>query len=214
MMEKTVYFVRHAQSQDNVAPVFQSPDLPLSEAGRGQARLIAERISRLRFEALIASPFLRSRETAEVIAAASGLMAEYSALFVERIKPACINGKPYEDATASAIWRDWDRSLYTPGMRVEDGENYDDLVGRADAALAYLTGRAERSLVVVTHGYFLRTILARVLLGDMISGEAFRRFQRIASMENTGITVIRYLGAFEEEPSWRLWIYNDHAHLD
>lgn len=214
MMEKTVYFVRHGQSEDNIAPVFQAPNSPLSETGRRQARLVAERMSRLPFDALIASPFRRSRETAEVIAAATGHKAEYSALFVERIKPACINGKPYGDATASAIWRDWDRSLYTPGMRVADGENFDDLVARADAALAFLRQRAGPCLVVVTHGYFLRTILARVLLGELISGKSFKRFQRIAAMENTGVTMIRHQGAFEEAPSWRLWTYNDYAHLD
>ena len=31
---KVVYFVRHGQSEDNVAPVFQSPDSPLSAVGR------------------------------------------------------------------------------------------------------------------------------------------------------------------------------------
>jgi len=47
----------------------------------------------------------------------------------------------------------------------------------------------------------------------MISGETFRRFQRRTSMENTGLTVVRRQGRFDEEPGWRLWIYNDHSHL-
>ena len=213
MIEKTVYFVRHGQSQDNAAPVFQSPDSPLSELGRRQAERVAERFCKLSFEALIASPFPRSSETAEIIATVTGMEVEYSELFVERIKPTCINGKPYDDEAANAVWRNWDKSLYTSGVRVSDGENFDDLVRRADEALTFLGNRAERSLVVVTHGYFLRTILARVLLGEMISGEIFRRFQRRASMENTGLTVVRYQGGFEEEPCWRVWVYNDHAHL-
>ena len=213
MIEKTVYFVRHGQSQDNAAPVFQSPDLPLSELGRRQAGRVAERFCKFSFEALIASPFPRASETAEIIAKVTGVDVEYSELFVERIKPTCINGKPYDDEAANALWRNWDKSLYTPGMRVSDGENFDDLVRRADEALTFLGNRTERSLVVVTHGYFLRTILARIMLGEMISGETFRRFQRRASMENTGLTVVRYQGGFEEEPCWRVWVYNDHAHL-
>ena len=40
---KVVYFVRHGQSEDNVAPVFQSPDSPLSAVGRNQAARIAAR---------------------------------------------------------------------------------------------------------------------------------------------------------------------------
>lgn len=211
--KKIVYFVRHGRSEDNVAPVFQSPDSPLDEGGRKQAGNIADRISRLSFEALVSSPFPRAKQTAEAIAAVTGKTAEYSELFVERIKPTYINGKPYTDKKAEDLWRQWEKSLYTPGMRVEDGENFEDLIARADRALTFLRERKEKSLVVVTHGYFLRTIVARVLLGGFLSGEIFKNIQRVASMENTGLTVLQYRAAFEEDPAWHLWIYNDHAHL-
>lgn len=212
-IQKVVYFVRHGQSEDNIAPVFQSPDSPLNERGRKQAESIAQRVSKLTFDALIASPFERAKQTAEAIATVTGKKAEYSDLFVERVKPTYINGKPYSDEKASILWREWQKSTYTTGMRVEDGENFDDLIARADKALTFLQNRTEQSLVVVTHGYFLRTIIARVLLGDLLSGEAFRNIQRTAAMENTGLTVLRYHEIFEEKPAWRLWIYNDHAHL-
>jgi broad specificity phosphatase PhoE len=204
--EKIVYFVRHGQSADNVAPVFQSPDSPLNDKGKQQAESIAQRISKLSFDALIASPFERAKQTAEVIAKATDKKAEYSELFVERMKPTYINGKPYTDEKANTLWREWEKSLHTAGMR-------SDLIARADKALAFLQNRTEQSLVVVTHGYFLRTIVARVLLGDMLTGEAFRNIQRTAAMENTGLTVLQYREGFEEKPAWRLWIYNDHAHL-
>jgi len=212
-IQKTVYFVRHGESADNVAPVFQSPDSPLNEKGRGQAERIAERASKLPFDALIASPFRRAGETAQAVAAATGKSVEYSELFVERVKPTSINGKPYTDEHANTLWRSWEESLFTSGMRVEDGENFDDLVARADKALDFLLNRPEQSLLVVTHGYFLRTIVSRVLLGDLLSGEASRRFQMKVATQNTGITVLRYNAAFEEDPAWRLWIFNDHAHL-
>jgi broad specificity phosphatase PhoE len=211
--EKIVYFVRHAQSEHNIAPVFQSPDSPLSPEGMRQAERIADRVSRLAFEVLIASPFRRARETAEAIARIAGREPELSPLFVERLKPSRINGKPFADEEARAIWREWHKSLYSPGMRVEDGENLDDIVARVDKALAFLSARSERSLVVVTHGYFLRAMLARVLLGDLFTGENFRHFQRSAATENTGLTVLRHRGALDEPPRWRLWTYNDHAHL-
>ena len=47
---KVVYFVRHGQSEDNVAPVFQSPDSPLSAVGRNQAARIAARVATLAFD--------------------------------------------------------------------------------------------------------------------------------------------------------------------
>ncbi|MFM2330881.1 MAG: hypothetical protein RLZZ26_388 [Candidatus Parcubacteria bacterium] len=211
--EKTVYFVRHGQSEDNVAARFQSPDSPLNEVGKKQAESIAKRVATLQFDALIASPFERARETAQIIAKATGKEPEYSDLFTERVKPTSINGKSYEDEKANTAWREWEKSLYTSGMRVEDGENFDDLVARVDKALAFLTARPEKSIVVVSHGYFLRAIVGRVLLGEMFSPEASRRFHRAAAIENTGLTVIRYKKVFEEESLWRLWVFNDHAHL-
>jgi len=111
-VHKVVYFVRHGESEANVAPVFQSPESPLSERGRHQAQLIAERVSQLRFDALISSPFARARETAQVIAQATEADVEYSDLFVERLKPSSINGKPFTDPAASATWECWEESLY------------------------------------------------------------------------------------------------------
>jgi broad specificity phosphatase PhoE len=212
-VDKTVYFVRHAQSLANISAVFQAPDSPLSEMGHRQARCIAWRISRLSCEALIASPFRRAMGTAEAIALKTGLKPEYSELFVERLKPSTINGKPIDDREAQAIWTRWEESLYTPSMRVEDGENFDDVIARADKALCYLSERKETSLAVVTHGFFLRTMVARAVLGEALTAHLFRRFQGLASMENTGLTVLHFHGDLEMARAWRLWVYNDHAHL-
>jgi probable phosphoglycerate mutase len=211
--EKVVYFVRHGQSADNAAPVFQSPNSPLTEKGRGQAQKIAERVTKLSFNALISSSFRRAEETAEIIAKMTGKNVQYSDLFIERAKPTSVNGKPHTDEVANALWKKWNESLYVPGMRAEDGENFDDITARADKALAFLKDRPERSIVVVTHGYFLRTVLARVLVGESLTGEIFKKFQRGAMMENTGLTVLEYQTGSEEESRWRLWVYNDHAHL-
>jgi len=211
--EKIIYFVRHGESEDNVKPVFQSPDSPLSENGELQAKSIARRISKLNFQALIASPLKRAKQTAEAIAEVTDREVEYSGLFIERVKPIYINSKPYTDEKADNLWKEWEKSLHTPGMRVEDGENFDDITARADKALDFLRNRTEQSLVVVTHGYFLRTIVARVLLGDLLSDKTFLHIHKTTTTENTGLTVLKYRKEPEGKSRWHLWIYNDHAHL-
>lgn len=211
--KKIVYFVRHGQSKDNVAPVFQSTDSPLSPAGVGQAKKIASRVSKLKIDALISSPLPRTKETAQIIAQATGLKPEYSELLVERKKPSSINGKPHTDSAASKLWREWEASLYAPGAKIQDGENYDEIVARTNQALKMIENRPEESILVVTHGFFLRAIVANILLGNHLNGETFKSIQRIAWMENTGITVLRLAEGFEEGFAWRLWIYNDIAHL-
>jgi broad specificity phosphatase PhoE len=210
---KIVYFVRHGQSVDNVSPVFQSVHTPLSEVGLHQAQVVANRVASLQFDALIASPVLRAKQTAEAIAAKTGKQPDFSELFVERIKPSFIDGKSYEDVEAMAVFNDWEQSLYGHGPKVQDGETFAEIVARADQALAYLLDRPEDKLVVVTHGMFIRTIVARVLLGEKLTVEAFTRFQRLAAIQNTGVTVLRHQDAFEEDFAWRLWTYNDHSHF-
>lgn len=211
--EKTVYFVRHGQSVDNVSPVFQSDRSPLSETGKKQAQGIAERLSKIEFDTLIASPIERAKETAQYISEKTGKEIVFSDLFVERIKPKEIDGKPWTDEKAAKIWRAWEETLYTQGKHVSNGENYDDTVARVDKALRFLLDRPEHELAVVTHGYFLRAIVARVLLGESLTGEIMKRFQQRASIENTAITVLKYRDAFDEESAWRLWTMNDHSHF-
>jgi broad specificity phosphatase PhoE len=210
--EKVVYFVRHGQSLGNISPEFQRLDSPLSEEGLEQAEKIADRLTRITFDGLICSPLVRTKQTCAAITAKTHIEPLYSNLFVERIKPTGLEGKPHTDEEARAIWKDWNESLYVPGARVGDGENYDDQIVRADAALQFLEQRPEQALVVVTHGYFLKTLFARALLGGTLTPDNFRELQTHAETENTGISVLkcgdRFLGK-----AWYMWTYNDHAHL-
>ncbi len=210
--KKVVYFVRHGQSEGNVSRLHQSLESPLTEEGRKQAGQIAERIKKLSFDVLIASPLKRAEETAEVIAKITGKKTEYSELFIERVKPTCLLGKPRDDEETRRLNQLWEKSLYTPGFRVEDGENYEDLVFRADKALDFLRDRTEEKIVVVTHGYFLRMLIIRTLLGESLTPEAFKNFQARITSENAGLSALRY-GKIHEGMAWRLWVYNDHAHL-
>ncbi|MDE2037935.1 MAG: histidine phosphatase family protein [Patescibacteria group bacterium] len=209
---KVVYFVRHGQSVANVTPVFQSEDSPLSATGKKQAQLIAGRISQIDFDALISSPSMRTKETAEFISHKTGKPIVFSDLFVERIKPSSVSGKPHDDKEASKRFHDWETSLHVPNMRVEDGENFDDITARAAQALSFLYNRPEKRIVVVTHGFFLRALLAKVLNGDSLTSKNFRSFLLHSIMDNTGLSAIKYIES-EKGSAWNLWIHNDHAHL-
>lgn len=213
-IQKIVYFVRHGQSEGNRAPVFQPSSSPLTEEGRKQAQLIAQRVAKLDFETLVASPMLRAQQTAELITEATGKAPEYSDLFVERIRPKEVEGKSYDDEAADKLWQAWVHSLFTPGLRLKEGENFDDILLRVDQALDFLKNRPEKALVVVTHGFFLRSLVARVVLREALTPEAFKNFHKAVLMENTGLSVLHYgTGYKDTEAYWRLFTYNDHAHL-
>ncbi len=213
-VHKLVYLARHGESEANAFPRYQPPNSPLTEKGRRQAQLIAKRALQLQFDALISSPYTRARETAETIADITECDIEYSDLFVERMKPTSINGKQHTDPVPRATWQRWEVTLYEPGIRVEDGENFDDLVARADRVLAFLEGHPGRSLLVVTHGFFMRTLISRIVMREALSGSVHKQFQSSLSVQNTGITAIKLeSNSFEPAPRWRVFTFNDHAHL-
>lgn len=64
----TFYLVRHGETEANKAGILQGQmDVPLSEKGRRQARLVAEALSGVQLDAVYSSDLSRARETAEAI---------------------------------------------------------------------------------------------------------------------------------------------------
>lgn len=213
-IQKRIYLLRHGQSVDNTMPVYQSIHSPLSAKGKIQAKEIAKKLSKIDFDLLISSPYERAMQTAIKISEATGKEIEYSKLFTERKKPSSTEGKPYEDVEAKKKWQKWDSIAYTPGMKFEDGENYDDLLKRVRDALLFLINKNEQSIVVVTHGYFTRTIIARILTGEYLNGDILKNFQHHANTENTAVTIIERYEDAKDEYDWHLVTYNDHSHFE
>ncbi|HMC32823.1 MAG TPA: histidine phosphatase family protein, partial [Myxococcales bacterium] len=64
-----LYLARHAQTASSAVDSFNGRgELPLTERGREQARKLGERLSVVRFTAVVRSPLGRARETAELVA--------------------------------------------------------------------------------------------------------------------------------------------------
>ena len=82
-----IYLLRHGRSLGNENGFLQGQqDVPLTDEGRGQAGLLAERWleDRIHFDLVITSPLSRASETAEIIAARLGCPVERDALLMER----------------------------------------------------------------------------------------------------------------------------------
>ncbi len=212
-IKKTIYLVRHGESLENIKPVLQSEDPDLSPLGLVQIEQIAKKLSSINLDIIISSPLKRALKTAEAIKKLNSADIETSKLFVEIRKPKSVEGKPYSDKKANNIWREWLETVFENGKRTEDSENYDDIIRRVDRALALLTARDEKNIVITSHGLFIKLILARILLGDDLNGKSFKRFVSQLITDNTGITTLELSDAFEEDFKWRLKTFNDHSHL-
>ena len=86
-----LFVVRHAEA----APGDPDDLRPLTEAGRATARALGERLAEQAPTAVISSPLLRARETAEAIARAAGLSAQVD----ERLAP---GATPFDVRDAAA----------------------------------------------------------------------------------------------------------------
>src|SRR5690606_19746874 len=95
-----ITLVRHGESVGNAESRWQGQkDYPLTERGRAQAQALAARWKQedVKFDAVIASPLSRAKETAEIISSSYGLNVELDPLWMERN-----NGK-FSGLTASEV---------------------------------------------------------------------------------------------------------------
>lgn len=150
--------VRHGRTELTVARAFSGGTVPgpeLDEVGRWQARCAGERLKGTGAVAVISSPMMRTRQTAEAIADVLGVAVEIDPSWRE------LEFGDWEGATYSAIadtdaGRRWgrDATVIPPG-----GESLDALSARISAASDDLLARfSGRTVVVVTHSMPVRVM--------------------------------------------------------
>lgn len=208
---KEVFLVRHGESEGNAGTHYQNAETPLTQKGVEQAGFMAQRAMKLGLDTILASTMTRAQQTARIIAEAVGVPFASSELFVERRRPAEQINQPKDDPLVMAAEEAIMRSSSISGMRFSDEENFDDLNVRSAQALALLESLPGQKILVVTHGVFLRNIVAQVIFGQRLTGEDCGRVLESFIASNTGITVLQFNP--DRNKQWKLLTWNDHAHL-
>jgi broad specificity phosphatase PhoE len=204
-----VYFVRHGESEFNVQNLHQHPEVALTEHGERQAEFIAKRLERIKINYMFASPYLRTKQTAEIIAKRIKKKIEYSDLIVELVRPTELIGLSFTDPKSVAVKDAIKRHVSDPSWHHSDEENFFDFRTRALKFVELLEKRfTNEHVLVVTHGHIMRMIMAVMFQPD-ISPDVFHRYETFFMTRNTGITIVeKKMGK-----DWRLLTWNDHAHL-
>lgn len=205
--------MRHGESESNAGGPIGN-DVALTAKGLDQARYMAARAAKLPIDVVISSTFPRARQTAEEIAKAVGkTVADTSDLFVERQYPLEQHGMPEHDSEAKRVEQIINTRFGEEGFRHSTEENFEDLKHRALQALAYLDKREEENILLVTHGMFLRMLMAVVVFGDSLTGEEAKAMFYGFKSQNTGLTILENNPDDRMRPGWRIFVWNDHAHL-
>ena len=182
-----IYLVRHCQAEGNKNRIFQGQsDTDISEKGAKQLEFLAERFKDIPLDKIYASRLIRAQKTAKAIADVKGMEVLTDNDFIE-INCGEVDGLPfqyifdnYPDLKHS--WYNEPHTFAPPG-----GETMEQVYARAKRGLKKLTEDPEnegKTLLVVTHGCFLRSLMCGVLFGDI------KRLREVQGASNTGITLL------------------------
>lgn len=207
-MEKHVYFVRHGESEENLSHVHIGAGAQLTDTGKEQSRIVAERICRIGIDALISSPFARTLDTATPIALRAGVALELNEFLGEWLEPSRVTGLHIDDPVRRGALEAI-HAAENDDYRYAGEETFSELVARANAVIRMLEESPASRICVVTHGGFLRVIVGIMVFGASFTKKEFVGMLRHLLTTNTGITYVR----FDDMHGWRLVSWNDTSHF-
>ena len=190
--------LRHGRTAHNATGRIQGQlDVPLDDVGRAQAVAVADALIEASPYAVVSSDLARARDTAEPVAARSGVALDLDARLRE-IDLGAWQGMSVDDVRRSFPdeYRAWQTG---DDVRRGGGETY---VEAGERGAACVRERLEdlpdgRTIIVVTHGG-----TARATLGVLLGLEG-RDWWRLAPLGNTCWSVL-----VEGERGWRLERHN------
>lgn len=204
-MITTLLIVRHAQTNGNLDRVFQGRiDLPISEPGLVQLKLLSERFASIPIDAVCTSPLPRAYKTAEAITAYNPVPIETDDGLLE-IFAGDFEGRPWDDLPilfpeAFANWRtDWS------AFRAPNGESCAEVYARvAEAAQRIAKRHAGKTIAVVSHGCAIRNLLG------WANALPLSQVTTLPIVQNTSISRIE----LDETGKPTLVSFDDASHLD
>ncbi|MCP2341489.1 histidine phosphatase family protein [Actinomadura rupiterrae] len=188
----TLLLVRHGRTA-LTGPVLAgwTPGLGLDEHGRAQARDLAERLHGTPLAAVVSSPLDRCLQTAEAVAARTGIeKIEVDERFGE-VRYGDWTGRPLKELAEEPLWRVVQAHPSAAVFPGEDGEGLADAQRRAVAAVRDWNARIaadhgpDAVYLVCSHGDIIKAIVADAL------GVHLDQFQRIQA-DPASLTAIRY----------------------
>jgi len=176
-----VVFVRHGQTGENVAGRHQPGHTPLSITGRQQAVAAGLKLSTIGVTHVVASPLVRTLQTASLIANQIALIPSIDHSLTELKRPQWLTGFTHRHWKSLLFYGLWYLGL------VRTGESYAAIRTRITTARTNIEQLPSDSVVVVvSHAVFMSLFLAHVCSPRPFSPVgAVRTFIRLQQMHNT-----------------------------
>jgi len=190
-MSRQVYFVRHAESTANAGQITSRPgDSPLTARGWLQAQCTADAMARAP-ELIVTSTFVRAKQTAEPLSRRYPRVPceEWSVQEFTYLDPNRCQSMTYSDRRplVEAYWRKCEPA-YQDG---QDSESFQAFMIRVYEMILKLASVHQNTIVVFTHGQFMRAAmwLEANPLGILSSADmrSFDRYRRSTMIPNCAI---------------------------
>ena len=154
----TFYFVRHGESEANLARKFAGrSDSPLTERGRTQAEAVAEVLAQIPFDRIVTSPLSRCRDTAVIIARRQQVPVELEPDLME-IDVGEKTGSAFDEIRGLPEWNDEGFVAW------RGGETLEQVLSRAHGVIARIAAESPgRRILVVGHGGVTRILMSHFL---------------------------------------------------
>jgi broad specificity phosphatase PhoE len=162
--ERTLYLARHGETEWNRIGRWQgATDIPLSDVGRAQARLLADRLRDRRIARVHASQLSRALETAQIIAARLGAPAPTADPRLRERGYGAFEGLTREECAERfpGIWEQYlaDRRAVPPGAEPQ-AEVAERIIAAMTEIAAEVEGQSEPgATLVISHGGVIRSFI-------------------------------------------------------
>ncbi len=201
-----IYFVRHGETDGNVARRNQLDNTRLSLRGREQARSVGTTVALLRPTHLVTSTQVRAVETTRLIEETVTLIPETNALFQELIRPDAINGHYHRSFKTIGYLIRWYFGRAGGTGEHGEGESYQALRRRLKEARQYLaTFPSGSRVVIVSHSVFITLFIAHMCHEEKLPlFKAAKNLIKIFLLQNTGLVHVRFAPELvNKECPWR-----------
>lgn len=170
---KTIYFVRHGESEANAAGLLAGSnfDTPLTAKGRQQAQQTGAQLQTKQVDIIVSSPLSRAYETAKIIATKIGFSGHIATndLLLER-----------DFGTASGQPKQKGYELLDTGKAL-GVETLEALHARVLASFKWLESMPAEHIVVVSHAGFGRMVKV------VVQGGTWEHFMQHNPLDNASV---------------------------
>lgn len=168
---KKVYYVRHGESEANVAGIVAGSgnETPLTSNGREQAKRAGRDLKDKKIDLIVCSPMLRTVDTAKLIAGELGYDPEKivtNILLTER-QMGRFEQRPHSEYV---------RAMKS-GEEFEGMESAQEMLARAQKAIDWIQKQKAHNIVLVSHGgtgRAIKSVVENIHHEDMYKMEGFK----------------------------------------